>query len=197
LFLQQFLFLASYLLYTIKTSSRRDDNQNEIKKELKKEKNIIKEKKKLKWTTWFWLIVGALLIFISAQWTIQSVIELSSILMIATGIIAISAVALGTSLPELVVSVSAARKKQPEMAIGNVIGSNIFNSLAVVGIPGLIGTLVLGPIKFEFSIIIILIMVAATLIYYFMVEDKEITRWEGWLLLLFYIFFIGYLFGVV
>ncbi len=189
--------LVSYLLYTINSSSKRDDNSNQIKKEIKKEKDIVKEKKNLKWTTWFWLVGGAVLIYFGAQLIIQSVIEISNILVIGAGLIALSAVALGTSLPELVVSVTAARKKQPEMAIGNIIGSNIFNSLAVIGIPGLFGTIFLGPILFEFSPIIILIMVVATLLYYFMVEDKEITSWEGWLLLIFYAFFLLYLFGVV
>jgi cation:H+ antiporter len=187
--------LVSYLLYTI--SSRKNRPDAEIKKELKKEKDLISGNKKLKWTTWFWLAAGAVLIYFGAQLIISSVLNISEILVIGAGLIAVSAVALGTSLPELVVSITAARKKQPEMAIGNVIGSNIFNSLAVLGIPGLFGTIFLGTIVFEFSSILLLIMVAATLLYYFMVEDKEITSWEGWLLLIFYVFFIAYLFGIV
>jgi cation:H+ antiporter len=189
------IILIIYLLYTISTREKRSNS--EIKKEIKKDKELFKEKRKLKKSTWIWLFVGLILIYFSSQWTVSSVLALSNILNIKTGLIAISLVAIGTSLPELAVSVTAARKNQPEIAIGNVIGSNIFNSLAVVGIPGLIGGLVFGAVVFEVSIIAILVMVSATLLYYFMVEDKEISFWEGWLLLIFYIFFLAYLFGLV
>lgn len=189
------LVLVVYITYTI--HSRDGRSASEIRKELRKEKDILSEKKKLKPTTIIALIVSVIFIYFGANYTIESVIEISKILNVATGLIAVSAVAIGTSLPELVVSISAARKNQPEMAIGNVLGSNIFNSLAVIGIPGLFGGIFLGGISFSFDLIIILIMVAATIIYYFMVEDKEITKWEGYFLLIFYAFFLLYIFGLV
>jgi len=186
--------LVVYILYTINSRGKRPESQ--IKKEIKKEKDLLKGKRKLKKSTIFWLVAGAILIFFGAQLTIQSVLKISTIIGVGAGLIALTAVAIGTSLPELVVSITAAKKKQPEMAIGNVIGSNIFNSLAVIGIPGILSGIFLGPIIFEFSSIIILVMVAATLLFYFMIEDREITSWEGWLLVLFYIIFILYLFGI-
>ena len=87
------------------------------------------------------LLASSVLIFLGAKYTVDSVIALSKIFNIGADVIALSAVALGTSLPEVLVTITAARKGKPEMAIGNVMGSNIFNSFAVMGIPGLIGSL--------------------------------------------------------
>ena len=109
-------------------------------------------------------------------------------------IIAITAVALGTSLPELFVSIQAARKGKPEIAVGNILGSNIFNTFAVMGVPGLFGALVI-PQSILFLGLPIMIM--ATIIYFFMTQDKQITQWEGWMLLLFYVLFVGKQFGIL
>ena len=73
------------------------------------------------------VIVSALFVFFGATYTIKSVTKISEILEVGKELIALSAVALGTSLPELIVTISAARKGNPEIAVGNVLGSNIFN----------------------------------------------------------------------
>jgi cation:H+ antiporter len=106
-------------------------------------------------------------------------------------VLAVSAVAFGTSLPELFVTVSAVRKGKPGIAVGNVLGSNIFNALAVMGIPALLGPLVIPHGIIVFSLPMMLI---ATFLFVFMTLDKEIAKWEGWLLLIFYTLFIGKLF---
>lgn len=139
------------------------------------------------------LVLSGAFIFIGAKYMVESVIQLSVLLHLGTEVIAASAVALGTSLPELMVTISAARKGMPEIAIGNVLGSNIFNALAVMGIPGLLGTLVIPHNILLFGLPM---MIIATLLFFFMGQDKEITQWEGWLLLLFYVFFIIKLFNV-
>ena len=100
--------------------------------------------------------------------------------------------ALGTSLPELMVSLNAAKKGNPEMAVGNILGSNIFNTFAVMGIPGLMTSLV---IPHGIVVEVVPIMVIATLVFYFLTLKKELTQWEGFILLLFYVLFIRNLFG--
>jgi cation:H+ antiporter len=137
--------------------------------------------------------VSAFFIFLGGKYTIESVIKLSELLRIGTEIIAASVVALGTSLPELTVTITAARHGRPEIAIGNVLGSNVFNALAVMGIPALLGPLVIPYNIITFGIPMMLI---ASLLFFFMAQDKEITQWEGWLLLIFYVFFIGRLFKI-
>jgi cation:H+ antiporter len=179
-----------YLVYT--TKSEQENNDKEIKKEMK---SFLKSKKKnLPWTTWLVLFLSAFFIFIGAKYTIDSVIHLSSILNIGTEIIALTAIALGTSLPELIVTVSAARKGKAEIAVGNVLGSNIFNTLAVMGIPAFIKPLSIPQSILAFGLPM---LIMATLLYFFITQDREITIWEGCLLVIFYVFFIGKVVGLV
>jgi cation:H+ antiporter len=132
--------------------------------------------------------------FIGAKYTIQSIIEISETFNIGKEIIAVSAVALGTSLPELAVTYSAAKKGDPEVAIGNVLGSNIFNSLIVMGIPGLITELQVPSLLKTEGLPMLL---AATLLFFFVTQDKQVTKWEGWLFFVLYAWFIGDIFNVI
>ncbi|MDX1407866.1 MAG: calcium/sodium antiporter, partial [Saprospiraceae bacterium] len=89
------------------------------------------------------VVVGAGLVYAGAHFTIVSIQEISTQIGINPEIIALTCVALGTSLPEVVVSITAARRGNSGIAIGNVLGSNLFNTFAVMGIPALIGPLVI------------------------------------------------------
>ena len=126
--------------------------------------------------------------YVGAQYTIQAIIKLSELLNVGKEIIAVSAVALGTSLPELAVTFAAARKGDPEVAIGNVLGSNIFNSLIVMGIPGLFTELQIPLLLRDEGLPMLL---AATLLFFFVTQDKQVTKWEGWLFFVLYAWFIG------
>ena len=151
-------------------------------------------RRKLGRTTLPVLIISAGFIYVCAEYTVTSVIKLSEILPIGTEIIAFSAVALGTSLPELLVSVVAARRGNPDIAVGNILGSsNIFNALVVMGIPGLFTTLAIPRGMTTFALPMMLV---ATLLYLFITYDRQITRWEGLLLVVFYVFFVGTLFNL-
>jgi len=140
------------------------------------------------------LIGGAVIIYFAAEYTIRSAVEISTLLDIGSDIIAISAVALGTSLPELFVSAVAARRGKLDIAIGNVLGSNVFNAFAVAGIPAIIAPL---PVSNTILTIGLPFMGVATVLYFFMAQDREVTRWEGMPLVLFYILFLGKLFGLL
>jgi len=175
------VFLLVYILYTISSRERHGDKN--IKRELAGELRD----RKLGWAPVI-LIASAAFIYLGAQYTIDSVIRLADILKIGTETIALSAVALGTSLPELMVSISAVRKGKAEIAVGNILGSNIFNVLAVMAIPAFIGTLIIPVSILTFALPMLLM---GTLLYFFITQDREITKWEGWLLVLFYVFFIG------
>jgi cation:H+ antiporter len=103
-------------------------------------------------------------------------------------------VAFGTSLPEVAVTIAAARRGRPELAVGNVLGSNVFNAFAVTGVGALVGPLRVPDSLLEFALPLMLI---ATLLSFFMIMEKEMTKWEGWLSLLFYVFFLGTLFNLL
>ncbi|MEL6134906.1 MAG: sodium:calcium antiporter, partial [Bacteroidota bacterium] len=105
--------------------------------------------------------------------------------------IALTAVALGTSLPELIVSLVAVRTGNIEMAVGNVIGSNLFNIFAVMGIPRMFGQIEI-PLDLQDYSLPALACITILLIY--VIQDKVINRWEGWILLLFY---LGVMVGLI
>lgn len=142
---------------------------------------------KFEWQVIPILLVSGFFIYLSAKYNIESIIALSSLLNIGTDVIAQSAVAIGTSLPELLVSISAVKKNNGEMAVGNILGSNIFNILAVMGIPSLLGPLTIPAEIISFSLPI---MILATFLYYYVIYDKRVFWWQGVFLLAFYLFFI-------
>ncbi len=185
------LILGIFIYFFYTASSEKNHKNVEIKKEMKEELRI---RKKLDAKTIVIIFVSACFICIGARYTIESVIKLSEIFNLGKDIIAASAVALGTSLPELTVCIIAVRKGKPEIAVGNVLGSNMFNTFAVMGIPALFGTLIIPQSILTFGLPMMLI---ATLLFFFITQDKEITKWEGWLLIMFYIFFIGKLFKLL
>ena len=143
--------------------------------------------KKLAWWVPIVFILSCIGVFIGSHYTVESVIRLSDLLGFgSTSVIAMTAVAFGTSLPELFVSLSAIRRGNMELAVGNIIGSNIFNIGLVMAIPSFFVTLTAPPTV----ITGLLFMLAATFVYIFASLDKEISMFEGALLIAIYILFI-------
>jgi cation:H+ antiporter len=180
-----------YAVYGLRTSRPTADTQAKVEATVEEDLGV--ERGRLRPLVLLRLIGGAVVLYFAAEYTVKSVIELSALFGVGADVMAISAVALGTSLPELVVSVVAARRGKLEIAIANVIGSNIFNAFAVVGIPALIAPL---PVTHSVLTIGLPFMGVATVLYFFMAQDREVTRWEGMPLLLFYILFLGMLFNL-
>jgi len=150
-----------------------------------------KSVKKVSFWTWVMLAFSGSLIYFSAQYMVVSIIRISEILNIGQDIIALSVVALGTSLPELAVSIAAARRKQGNMIIGNVIGSNIFNTLLVMGIPGLIHPF---DIPFEMFYFSLPVMLVATLFFYLFSSNQKLSKFNGIFLVTCYVLYLGVLF---
>lgn len=137
------------------------------------------------------LLASGALIYAGAEYTVQAVVRIAGLVGVGSEIIAASVVALGTSLPELMVTIAAARRGRPELAVGNLLGSNVFNAFAVVGVSGLVGPLVVPATLLSFAVPL---MVLATVLAVFMTMEREVSKWEGWLLILLYVYFIGALF---
>lgn len=142
--------------------------------------------------TWLLLAGSPIAIFFGAKFTVNAVIDIAEQLQIGTEVIALSAVALGTSLPEVVVAISAARHGEPEIVVGNVLGSNIFNTFAVMGVPSLLGNLTVPQSVLAFSLPTFF---GVTLLLVFVIVDRRMTKAEGAFLITFYAFFIGRLFA--
>ena len=143
------------------------------------------------------LILGVIGLLVGAKYLIDAVVEISILTDTATGIISITAIAFGTSLPEVMVSVRAALAGKTEVAVGNIFGSNAFNALMVVGIPGLVtyaGPLLIDEMTYTYGIPI---MALATLIFIISGISKTIYRWEGMMFLLLYTLFTLKMFNLV
>ncbi len=152
---------------------------------------ISSERVRFKWFQIFILIASGVLIYFSSVWTIHAIQQIAEISGVRTDLIALSLVAFGTSLPEVAVSIVAARRGQLEMALGNIIGSNIFNTFGVMGIPALFGSLVIPPDTLTYSMPF---MMAITLLFVISIASRGVNRWEGSILMLFYIVFLAGLF---
>ena len=138
--------------------------------------------------TYLTVLIAAVFVFIGAKYTITAISNISQTMGIGEDVIALTAVALGTSLPEVMVSITAARRGKHAIAVGNVLGSNIFNTYAVTGIPALLGTIVIPSDTINFSAPF---MIFVTVIFAFMCMSRKISRWEGVTLLILYAFFLG------
>ena len=134
------------------------------------------------------LIISSVFVYVGAKYTIDAVIRLAELLNTGREVVAITAVAVGTSLPELTVTIVAARSGKGELVVGNVLGSNIFNTFAVMGIPGLIHSLEVPPSVITIGVPM---MVIASVMFFATTQDKQVSRWEGAMFLIFYVLFIG------
>lgn len=139
------------------------------------------------------LVIGILGLSFGAKFLISSVVELSVLLNIAPGIITITAVAIGTSLPEVIVSAKAALRRNSEVALGNVFGSNIFNILIVVGVPGIFRDLTVDEKTLTIGVPVLIL---STGLFIVSGISKRVHVQEGVLFLLLYVIFIAKLFGL-
>ncbi len=142
----------------------------------------------------FWLVAGLLLLIASSRILVWGAIEIAQGFGVSDLIIGLTIVAVGTSLPELASSIIAAHKGEHDIALGNILGSNLFNTLAVVGIAGTIHPMTVGPDVFKRDI---MVMVALTLslfvIGYGFRGPGRINRFEGLFLLLCYVGYVTFL----
>jgi len=137
------------------------------------------------------IVLGIAGVVLGAWFLIESAITIAHFFNISPFIISLSMVAVGTSLPELVVSVMASYKDESDIAVGNVLGSNVFNILLVLGAAALL--IPLGAMK---SIDHLVILLGVTLVMIpILRSNHEVSRLEGVFLLVLYAFFIWYMFG--
>lgn len=133
------------------------------------------------------LILAGVGIYFGADYTVASLEQIALALSIPPAIIALTLLSLGTTLPELAVNISAIKAGKAEMAMGNVLGSCIFNTLAIPGITSLIGNINVPANLLGFSLPV---MAGCGLLFYLLTQDKKISVWEGLMLVLLYLLFM-------
>ncbi|MEC9315366.1 MAG: calcium/sodium antiporter, partial [Pseudomonadota bacterium] len=146
----------------------------------------------------FWLITGLLLLILSSRVLVWGAVEIATSLGVSDLIIGLTIVAVGTSLPELASSVIAARKGEHDIALGNIIGSNLFNTLAVVGIAGSIAPMAVSQELLYRDVMTMILLTLSLFVFgYGFRGQGRINRIEGGILLLAYVAYTVYLITTV
>ncbi|MFH0257455.1 calcium/sodium antiporter [Vibrio rumoiensis] len=141
----------------------------------------------------FWVVVGLILLPIAADLLVDNAVIIAKYFGMSDLVIGLTIIAIGTSLPELAASLAGVLKGEDDMAVGNIIGSNIFNILAVMGIPGLINPSVLSEYAMNRDFWVML-SVSLLLVVMALGKSRSINRIEGGILLLCFLAYQGYLF---
>jgi len=175
------------MIYWIVSLSLRKNKRDPLEKEYAKEIPQLSTQMGI-----FWLIVGLIILLISSRFLVWGAVNVAHALGVSDLIIGLTIVAIGTSLPELAASLISAYKKEPDIAIGNIIGSNMFNLLVVLGLPGIIAPHMLDAsvLSRDFPFMIGLSVALFAVAYGFR-GDGRITRIEGALLLIAYFTYLG------
>jgi len=136
------------------------------------------------------IVVGIAGIILGGQLVVNSATSIANMLNVSQNVIALTIVAIGTSLPELVTSVIATKKGEVDIAIGNVVGSNIFNIFFILGLSSTISPITFG---FDSFIDIVIMFVASIGTYFLLLKNKRIGNKKGLILLVSYIIYMIYI----
>jgi cation:H+ antiporter len=139
------------------------------------------------------VLVGLALLVLGARWLVASAVEIARSLRMSELVIGLTIVAAGTSLPEVATSVMASLRGERDIAVGNVVGSNIFNILAVLGLTALVAPhgVPVAPAALHFDIPVMIAVALACLPVFF--TGHLIARWEGLLFVAYYVAYTAYL----
>ena len=140
----------------------------------------------------FFILLGLTGLVLGGKWIVDAAVAFSEKLNISQSVIGLTVVAVGTSLPELATSAVAARKKNVDIAVGNVIGSNIFNIFFILGVSALIRPL---PVTASANVNVMVMVLASLLVFAAMFTGKKrvLDRWEGIMFLVIYTLYTGFL----
>ncbi len=178
------MILTAYLFYII--SSSRNEKNSIVDQEEKDDKSTYLN-------CFTYLILGIVLLKYGADFLVSSAIDIATLLNIEERIIAVTVVAIGTSVPELATSIVAALKKEVDLAVGNIVGSNIFNLLAVLGITALYNEIEImnnDILSIDYLFMFIITGIFGVMLYFF--DKGKINKLKGGILLLIYFSFIYY-----
>lgn len=172
------LGFAIFMIYTLRQA-----------KNGKQESNV-EVKLENPWLSGFYVLLGLGLLVVGSNLFVSSASHVAMALGISEGVVGLTVVAGGTSLPELATSVVAARKGQSAIAIGNVIGSNVFNILLILGL-----TAAISPLQIEgiTTLDIAVMLISVSLVWLFSFTRYTVERWEGALLVILYLAYLGHM----
>lgn len=177
------VFFAAFLIY-VATQLKSDPNVE-----------VVEEKNYTTLKIWTLIIAGLGGLVLGGKLVVDNAVAMAQTLGVSEKIIGLTIVAAGTSLPELATSVVAALKRNADIAIGNIVGSNIFNIFLILGVSGII-----RPLSYQasFNTDIYLILGGTLFLFLAMFIGKKhrLDRWQAFVLLSFYLLYTGYLVGL-
>lgn len=184
--LEGFIFLVGIILYTVFSlyySRKHEKKQEETNGELEKQPDSL-------YKDVLYIVAGLAILIFASHLLINNAVSIAQELGVSEAVIGLTLVAAGTSLPELATSVVAALKKNPDIAIGNIVGSNLFNILAIAGTSSIIHPIVAKNVNY----IDLLVMLVLTLLLLPLAKSgQKISRAEGWVLLIIYLCYLAWL----
>ena len=139
-----------------------------------------------------YVLLGILGLYFGGTWVVDGAIHYAKYFNVSESLIGLTIISVGTSLPELVTSALASFKKNTDIAVGNVVGSNIFNMLWILGVSAIVKPL---PFNSVSNIDIVMIVAASSMLLVAVVIGKtpRVTKWEGYVFIVIYVLYIGYL----
>lgn len=179
---------AGIMTFTIKSEmkNRKDNLLKELEKDLPPAKPV--------GTAFFWVITGLILLLVSSRALVWGSVEIAHFFGVSDIIIGLTVVAVGTSLPELASSLTAIKKKEHDIALGNVLGSNLFNTLAVVGIAGTIHPMTVPHEVLTRDMTVMSVLTLSIFLFgWNFGKGGRINRYEGAVLLSTYVGYTAYL----
>ncbi|WP_315537018.1 calcium/sodium antiporter [Prevotella koreensis] len=174
-----FAVFIAFMLYTVRSAKKEKDNDNE---------DEVKEMPV--WRAVAFLVLGLACLIVGSNLFVDGATAVASLLGVSEAVIGLTVVAGGTSLPELATSVVAARKGQCAIAMGNVIGSNVFNILMILGITGMIHPMsIIGITRLDLTVM----QLSIILLWIFSFTKYTVARWEGGLLVALFLAYMTWL----
>ncbi len=182
-----FIMILFFTIFMIRKSRRQT---KELNSEFGEKDTVIQKSEPL-WRNLFFLISGCLGLIYGSKWLLEAATNIASDAGVSPFVIGVTVLAFGTSVPELAASAIAAYRRQTDIAIGNLIGSNIFNILCVVGLTGFVAQMPLKENVLNFDSWWMLGI--SFIVFPFMLIGNNINRWKGALLVLSYFSYIYFL----
>ena len=185
------VFVASLLLFTglLIRQSRKEN----LKAAMQGDELLAQESQTPLYKSISFLIVGVVLLKFGADYFVDGAIALAKVFSVSDRVIAVTVIAIGTSIPELATTVIAALKKEESLAVGNLIGSNIFNILAVLGLTAIVKDIPLVDVqllKTDYIFMMGITLLLGLFIYRF--SKNQVSKLEGLFFLIFYIVYLVY-----
>lgn len=171
------IIFAVYMVVLIKASRKGSDNDSSEYTDKPMAKCIV------------FIVIGLVLIVVGGQAVVNSAKSIAYTCGMSETLVGLTIVAIGTSLPELVTSIVAARKNETGLAVGNVVGSNIFNIMFILGITTLINPV---SVSLESSADLIVLVAVSIVSYIFLITNRELKRFEGIIMILLYVLQVSY-----